>query len=393
MGKRTARQRAVGGSEGGLKMGIELRKVSTRAELGRFVSFPEKIYGNVKEWVPAPRFDEINTLSKDRNPAFEFCEAEYWTAWKDGTMVGRIAGIINHRYVEKWGNRYARFGWIDFIEDFEVAEALVRQVEAWAKEKGMDAVHGPLGFTDLDREGMLVEGFGERATFATIYNHPYYAEYMERLGYAKDIDWIEFLVQTPAEIPEKVLRVNDILSKRSGVRIFPWKTRKQLISLYGEQVFALLDEAYAELYGTTPLSHEQMKAYIKQYLSFVDPRFTKILVDKDDRLAGFAITVPNISDALFKSRGRLFPLGWLRILLAMRKPEVIDMLLIAIRKEYQARGVVALLMTELNRSAIENGIAYSETNPELETNIAVHGIWKDYPKRQHKRRRIYLRKL
>lgn len=374
-------------------MSIDIKKVTSRSELRAFVTFPEKIYGNEPNWVPAPVFDDINTLDKKKNPAFEFCEAEYWTAWKEGKMVGRIAGIINRRFVEKWGKKYARFGWIDFIEDFEVAKALVTTVEAWARDKGMEGVHGPLGFTDLDREGMLVEGFGERATFATIYNHPYYPVYMEKLGYAKDVDWIEFLVQTPEAIPEKVLRVNEIISKRSGVRIAEWKNKKELIRKYADQIFELLDEAYAGLYGTTPLSRKQVEAYIDQYLSFVDPRFTKIIVDKDERLAGFAITIPSLSDALYKSRGRLLPFGWIRLLMALKKPKTMDMMLIAVRKEFVARGVVAIIMTSLNQSAIDNGIQFSETNPELETNVAVHGLWKDYPKRQHKRRRVFLKML
>ena len=374
-------------------MSIEIKQVNTRSELRAFVTFPEKIYANEPNWVPAPVFDDINTLSKNKNPAFEFCEAEYWTAWKDGQMVGRIAGIINRHYIEKWGNKYARFGWVDFIEDFDVAKALVTKVEEWARSKGMEGVHGPLGFTDLDREGMLVEGFGERATFATIYNHPYYPVYMEKLGYAKDVDWIEFLVQTPEAIPEKVLRVNEIISKRSGVRIAEWKSKKELIKKYADQLFELLDEAYAGLYGTTPLSRKQVEAYIDQYLSFVDPRFTKILVDKEERLAGFAITIPSLSDALHKSRGRLLPFGWIRLLMALKKPKTMDMMLIAVRKEFVARGVVAIIMSSLNQSAIDNGIKFSETNPELETNVAVHGLWKDYPKRQHKRRRVFLKML
>ncbi|HEY9053531.1 MAG TPA: GCN5 family acetyltransferase [Rectinemataceae bacterium] len=374
-------------------MDLEIRTVKTRAELKAFVTFPETMYADVPQWVPAPVFDDMNTLRKDKNPAFEFSEAEYWTAWRGGKMVGRIAGIINRKYIEKWGNAYARFGWVDFIEDFEVARALFDTVEAWAKSKGMVGIHGPLGFTDLDREGLLVEGFQERATFATIYNFPYYPEYIERLGYAKDVDWIEFLVQTPDSIPEKLLRVNEILAKRSGVRIAEWKTKRELISKYADQLFELLDEAYAGLYGTTPLSRRQVQTYIDQYLGFVDPRFTKILVDSEERLAGFAITLPNLSDALHKHRGRLLPFGWLALLRALKHPETVDMMLVAVRKEFVARGVVGLLMSALNKSAIENGVKYAETNPELETNIAVQGLWKDYPKRQHKRRRVYLKRL
>jgi hypothetical protein len=374
-------------------MSIEIRKVRTKAELKEFIRFPEKIYCEEPHWVPAMMFDELNTLRKDKNPAFEFCEAEYWTAWKDGKIAGRIAGIINRRYVEKWGNRYARFGWIDFIEDFEVAKALVGTVEEWSRSKGMAGLHGPLGFTDLDREGMLVEGFGEQATFATIYNYAYYPDYMERLGYRKDVDWIEFQLTTPPSIPEKVLRVNELISQRTGVRIYEWKTKKEIITKFGKQIFDLLDAAYSELYGVTPLSEKQVQSYIDQYLGFVDSRFTKILVDAKERLVGFAITIPSLSNALYKSKGRLFPIGWARLLYALKFNKKIDMLLIAVQPEYKARGVVAILMTALNQSAIKNGITISESNPELETNIAVQSLWKEYPKRQHKRRRVFLKAL
>lgn len=374
-------------------MPVEIRRVESAGDLKAFVLFPETIYRGNPYWVPAPVFDEIRTLRKDVNPAFDFCEAEYWTAWKDGRMVGRIAGIIHNRYIEKWGNKYARFGWIDFIEDFEVAKALMDTVEAWARAQGMAGIQGPMGFTDLDREGMLVEGFTERGTMATMYNHPYYPEYMERLGYAKDVDWIEFLVKTPEAIPEKVQRVTEILSKRSGVRVYEWTDRKELVRKYGEQLFEVMDEAYAGLYGTTPLSERQTRMYIKQYLGFVDPRFTKVLVDKDERLVAFAITAPNVSDALNKSRGRMLPFGWLRLLLAMRKPKVFDMMLIAVRNEYKASGIVALLMNTINKAAIDNKVEYAETNPELETNLAVQSLWKEYPKRQHKRRRAYFKAL
>lgn len=374
-------------------MPVEIRKVESRSDLKAFVLFPETIYKGNPCWVPSPVFDEVRTLRRDVNPAFEFCEAEYWTAWKDGRMVGRVAGIINNRYIEKWGNKYARFGWIDFTEDFEVAKALLDMVESWARGKGMAGIQGPMGFTDLDREGMLVEGFTERGTMATMYNHPYYPAFMERLGYAKDVDWVEFIVKTPEAIPEKVQRVNEILSKRSGVRVYEWKDRKELVRKFGRQLFEVMDEAYAGLYGTTPLSERQTQLYIKQYLGFVDPRFTKVLVDQDERLVAFAITVPNVSDALNKSRGRMLPFGWLRLLLAMRKPTVFDMMLIAVRNEYKARGIVALMMNAINKTAIENGVEYAETNPELETNIAVQALWKEYPKRQHKRRRAYFKSL
>jgi ribosomal protein S18 acetylase RimI-like enzyme len=374
-------------------MSLEIRRVETQRELKTFIRFPFRIYSGDPCWVPPLELDDLNTLRKDKNPAFEHCEAEYWLAYRDGTPVGRIAGIINHRYIEKWNNKYARFGWIDFVEDFAVAEALLRTVEDWARSKGLNGVHGPLGFTDFDREGMLVEGFEEVGTLATNYNRAYYPQYLERLGFSKDIDWIEFQINTPSVIPEKVLRVQELIAKRSGIHLHEWKTKKELIGRWADDLFGILEEAYAHLYGTAPLSEKQVRAYIKTYLGFVDPRFTKIVVDKDGKLIGFGITMPSLSKALQKSKGRILPFGWLHLMLALRRPKVIDMYLIAVKPEYQSRGVVAFLMTSLNQSAIEAGVKIAESNPELETNVEVQGLWKGYDKRQHKRRRIYIKHL
>ncbi len=374
-------------------MSIEIRRVETRAQLKAFIRFPYSIYKDDPYWVPPLDSDDLKTLSRDENPAFEYCEAEYWMAYRGDLAVGRIAGIINRRYIEKWGKKLARFGWIDFIEDFEVASVLIRVVEDWARSKGLEGVVGPMGFTDLDREGMLVEGFDRMGTYATNYNKPYYPAFIEALGYAKDVDWLEFRVKTPREIPEKVKRVQEIISKRTGVRIYEWKSKKEVERKFGGQIFALIDEAYEHLYGTVPLTERQVQYYIKTYLGFVDPRFTKILVDESGKLVGFGISMPSLSEAVRKARGRLFPLGWAYILSAMRKPEVIDMYLVAVRRDLQARGAIALIMNALNASAIEAGVEYSETNVELETNIEVQGIWKDYEKEQHKRRRAFIKKL
>jgi len=374
-------------------MPVTLRRIESRRDLKAFVDFPLELYRDNPCYVPALVFDELNTLDPARNPAFDFCEAAYFLAEREGRVVGRIAGILNRRYVEKWGNKYARFGWMDFIEDFEVAGALLRAVEDWARTKGMEGLHGPLGFTDLDREGLLVEGFDKMATMATNYNHPYYGEFLERLGYAKDTDWVEYLIKAPEEIPEKVRRVNEIVVKRSGVRIYEWKKRKDLVARFGEQLFELLDEAYAKLYGTTPLSERQVQAYIKQYLGFVDPRFTKVLVDKEERLAGFAIAMPSLSVALRKGRGRLLPFGWYHLLRALGKPGLLDLYLVAVKPEYQARGVVAPLIASVMESALKAGVRYAESNPELEDNIAVQGLWKGSDRVRHKRRRVYLKRL
>ncbi|GAB6277887.1 MAG: hypothetical protein SAMD01599839_24270 [Rectinema sp.] len=374
-------------------MAVEIRKVEGSKDLRQFIDFPMRLYRDVTNYVPAPRLDEVRTLRKDKNPAFEFCEAEYWTAWKDGRLVGRIAGIINHRFIEKWGNKWARFGWIDFIDDSEVSKILLETVEQWAASKGMSAVHGPLGFTDLDREGMLVDGFGERATIATIYNYPYYPQHLEKLGYRKDVDWFQFQIFTPKEIPEKVQHVTELLAKRSGVHLYEWTDKRVIVEKFGKQLFHLIDETYSELYGTTPLTERQVDTYIKQYLGFVDPRFTKILVDDQERLVGFGISMPSLSEAFYRSHGRLFPLGWYRVLQALKHPRVLDLYLVSVKPEYQARGVLAIVMNALQRSALEAGVEYAETNLELEDNVKVQSIWKDYPKRQHKRNRVYLKEI
>jgi ribosomal protein S18 acetylase RimI-like enzyme len=374
-------------------MPVEIRRVEGRKGLKAFVRFPYSIYRDDPHWVPALDMDDIGTLSPGKNPAFEYCEATLWMAYRDGVAVGRVAGIVNRRYIEKWGKKWARFGWLDFIEDREVAAALMKAVEDWAREKGLEGLHGPLGFTDLDREGMLVEGFEELATYATNYNKPYYPEYLAELGYVKDVDWLEFSVRTPKEMPEKVKRVQELISKRAGVRIHEWKSKKALVATFAGDLFELLDEAYYDLYGTVPLTEAQVRFYIKTYLGFVDPRFTKVLVDGDDKLIGFGITMPSLSRAAQKAKGRLFPFGWLHILAALRHPKTIDMYLVAVKPEYQARGVVAFLLGAIIADAIEAGVECAETNLELETNLQVQGLWKDYEKRQHKRRRAFFKQL
>ena len=374
-------------------MSIEVRLVQTPKDLRTFIRVPFSIYKDSPYWVPPLVFDELNTLRKDKNPAFEFSDAEYWIAYKDGVPVGRIAGIVNRRAMEKWGNKDARFGWIDFVEDFEVAKALVGTVEDWARSKGMQGLVGPLGFTDLDREGMLVEGFGELATLATIYNHPYYPEYLSRLGYAKEVDWVEYEVKTPKSIPEKALRVQELISKRSGIRLYEWKSKKELIRRYAPAIFDLINESYAKLYGTFVLTRAQIQAYIDQYLGFVDPRFLKVVVDAEDRLVCFAICMPSLSRALQKARGNLLPFGWFHLLRALRNPRTVDMYLVAVRSDWANRGAVAFLMTSLAESCIKAGVETNETNPELETNVEVQSIWKDFDRRQHKRRRAFKKVL
>ena len=373
-------------------MGIEIREVVSSRDLKQFIRFPFQLYQGNSCWVPPLEFDELNTLRSDKNPAFEYCEARYWMAFRDGVPAGRIAGIINRRYIEKWKNRYARFGWIDFIDDEEVCRALLQTVENWAHQNGLTAVHGPLGFTDLDREGLLVEGLQELGTLATIYNHAYYPRHLEACGYRKDIDWVEFQGKTPAVLPEKVLRVAEIARKRNKLRLLEVTRAKEILK-YARGVFDVLDAAYEGLYGVVPLTDRQVDAYIKQYFGFVNPEYIKIVLDEHDKVAGFLIALPSLSLALQKSRGRLLPFGFFHLYRALKHNRYLDLYIAAVRPDMQGKGVNAIFLTEIAKTAIKNGIVSTESNPELETNTKVQSQWEYYETRQHKRRRCFLRSI
>ncbi|HPC38690.1 MAG TPA: GCN5 family acetyltransferase [Exilispira sp.] len=370
---------------------IEIREVKTLKELKQFIKFEFDLYKNNKYWVPPLFSDELNTLRKDVNPAFDICEAVYYTSWKDNKMVGRIAGIIQHNYIKKWGNKYARFGWFDFIDDFEVSKALFDKVTEWAKSKGMVGLNGPLGFTDLDYEGLLIEGFEELNTMATLYNYPYYVEHYEKLGLKKDADWVEFEIKVPKSIPEKAEKLSKIVKERFHLHVKDIKNINLIVKKYGREVFEVIEKAYKNLYGVTELTERQIQYYIKTYFSFLSPKFVKLVFNEEDKIVGMVVGIPSLNRALQKAKGRLFPFGFIHLLLALKKPKYLDLLLGAVLPEYQGKGVDALMMTELTRSAMEAGIISAESNPELEVNEKVQGHWKYFEARQHKRRRAYLK--
>jgi len=369
-----------------------MREVRSSKELRTFVKFPFRLYRDCPFWVPSLLRDEYATLRRDKNPAFENCTAQYWLAYKDGMPVGRIAGIINHAYVTKWKEQRARFGWLDFVDDRDVSAALFRAVEDWARSEGMTSIHGPLGFTDLDREGMLVEGFSELSTMATNYNYPYYPAHTEALGYVKDTDWLEFEVKVPDVIPEKALRIADMTMQRRGLHVLEAKRAKDFLP-YARQVFGIINQAYENLYGFVPLTEKQIDLYIKQYIPNVVPDYVKVILDKDDKVAAFVIGMPSLSRALQKSKGRLLPFGFLHILWALRHPRTLDLYLGAVRPDHQGKGADAFLITELNKSCITNGIVSAESNLELEDNTLVQAHWKHFERRQHKRRRCYVKQI
>jgi GNAT superfamily N-acetyltransferase len=374
-------------------MPIEIRELKTKSERKKFITFPFELYKNNQYWVPPLIMEEMNTLNPKQNPAFDFCEMKLWMAFRDGKAVGRIAGFINHRANETWKQKQARFGWIDFIDDQEVADSLYKTVEDWAKSMGMHAVHGPLGFTDMDKEGMLIEGFNELGTIATIYNHPYYQKLTENAGYVKDTDWVEYEIKPDeVRIPEKHLRIAEIVRQKFGLRVLQFKKTKDVVK-YGKQIFNLLNEAFAPLYGFMPLTEKQVNYYIKMYFSFVVPEFIAVIVDKDDNVIAFGITLPSLSLAMQKAKGRLFPFGFIYLLRALKRSTTIDLYLIAVKPEYQNKGVNAMLFTDLIPKYIKRGFKTAETNVELEDNEMVKRQWEYFSPRQHKRRRAFIKHL
>ncbi len=378
-------------------MAVEIREIKpTRRELLKFVHYPiDVLYRDSKCYVPDLVNDEVDTLRPDKNPAFEFCEAIYFMAYRAGKPVGRIAGIINSVVNEREGKPEGRFGFIDFIDDEEVVDALIGAVTEWARAKGMKSLTGPLGFTDMDKEGMLVEGFDRIVTSATIYNYDYYPKHMERLGFVKDADWLEFLITIPEEVPEKIARVSKIAAERNGLEAIKYTSRKRLVKDYGQAIFTLINEAYDQLFGYSPLSPRQIDHYIKMYLPLLPLNDLGMVVKKDEtrELVGVGITIPNMSHALIKCRGRLLPWGWKHLLHSFKHNDTVDLMLIAVKPEYQNKGVNSIVIDDLIRSFHAYGYKYAESNIELETNDKVLKQWEYFEYDQHKRRRAYTKEI
>lgn len=374
---------------------IEVKQLApTKANLRKFTKFQIDLYDGNPYYVPPLVIDDVATLDPAQNPAFDFCEASYFMAFRDGKPVGRIASMINHQVNEKAGSKDARFGFIDFIDDHEVSEALLNAAEEWARSKGMDRIIGPLGFTDLDHEGMLVEGFEELSTMATIYNYPYYPAHIERLGYAKDSDWVEFLMTVPDGIPERFNRVADIVKKKFDLRVLKYTSRKRIKNEYGRALFHLVNDAYKDLYQYSTLSERQIDHYIDEYLNLLNLDLVTLIVDKEGVLQGVGISMPSMSRALQKSKGKLFPTGWYHLLKGLKgHNDRVDLLLVAVRPEFQNKGINALLFQDLIPQYIKYGYKYAESNPEMETNSKVQNQWSIFEHRQHRRRRSYSKKI
>ena len=375
-------------------MAIEIRKIDTKCGLKKFVKWGIDLYKDNDCFVPPLVMDDVNTLDPKNNPAFDFCESIYFMAYDDGKPVGRIAGIINNVVNEKTGKKTLRFGWVDFIDDPRVSEALFRAVEVWGRSKGMEEIVGPLGFSDMDPEGMLVEGFDQEGTMATIYNYPYYPKHLEAMGFEKEADWVEFRMTVPDGIPERYQRISDIIKRKYELSTPKYTSAKKLVKDYGQEIFQLINEAYSELYGYSPLTPRQINRYISMYIPVLRLDNISLIVDKDKKLIGVGIAMPSMSKALIKCRGRMFPFGWIHLLKALRgQNDVVDLLLVAVKPEYQSKGVNSLLFTDLIPCFIKNGYKFAESNPELELNQKVQSQWGYFETRQHKRRRAFRKSL
>jgi len=375
---------------------VEIITVKNLRQLRQFVQFYYDLYRDNAQAVPYLFSEEMATLRKDRNPSFECCEADCFMAFRDGRMVGRVAAIINRRANERWGVQQVRFGWFDFIDDIEVSQALLKAVEQWGRERGMNQMAGPMGFIDTDREGMLVEGFGELSTMYVNYNYPYYPQHMERLGgFRKDNDYLEYLVRVPEVVPDKFAKVAEMITRRYGLRVHKFSRHELIQEGKGRQLFELLNATYNNLYGVSHLSERQIDKLVGDYIKIADLNLITAVMD-GDRMVGFGITLPSFSRALQKTRdGRLWPFGWWHLLriLKWHRTDTVDLLLIGVLPEYRQKGANALIFNDLILQFQRYGFRYAEAMPQMETNEAVRSQWQYLENRQHRRHRCYRKDL
>lgn len=376
-------------------MSVTIKAVSSKSEMKTFVRFANRLYKGNRYYVPSMPLDDLNTLDKKKNGAFEFCEAEYYLAYKDGNVAGRVAAIINHKANESWKVKQVRFGWFDFIDDIEVSEALLNAVIAFGQAHGMTQIAGPLGFTDFDPEGMLVEGFDRLSTMALIYNYPYYPEHMKKLGYYKETGWVEYRITIPDQMPEKHVRYAEIIRERYKLTVRKLSRRQIRKERYGHKLFQLINETYCVLYGYSLLSEKQIDQYVDMYLSIVDTKMLTFIENEKGELVAAGISIPSLSEALQKCNGEIVPFGWWHLLKAMywKKPDTLDLLLIGIRPDYQSKGLNSLVFVDLFENYKKLGFKYAETNANLETNVKVQAMWAPFEKILHKRRWVFAKDI
>ncbi|MDD4211408.1 MAG: hypothetical protein PHC46_03345 [Clostridia bacterium] len=372
---------------------IEIKHITKRSDIKKFINFQLKLYKGNAFYVPPIILDEIDYLQKEKNPAFEHCDVALFLAYENKKIVGRIAAFILHDFNEKVNEKRVRFSRFDSVDNQEVANALFDAASNWAKQKGMNIIHGPLGANDLDREGLLIFGFDEPQTFEEQYSYEYYVKLIENYGFKKEIDWIEYRIYLPEHMDERIERISKLVLKRSKLTIAKVEHKNKFIDKYKDGIFNVLDEAYAKLYGVVPISESVRVELVKQFKLLLDPRFICVVLNAKDEVVAFGLAMPSLSKAAQKSRGRLFPFGIFRLLLAAKRPKDVDLGLIAVKPEYQMTGVNAIVLNEIGKKIIAAGIAYVETNLQLEDNKEVQAQFESFKKDQHKRRRSYVKNI
>lgn len=371
---------------------IQIKEVTLKKDLKKFVKFPINLYKDNDYYVPPISIDEIAQFSKEKNPAYEFCETKLFLAYKEGKVVGRIAGLINHAYNKKVNKPIMRFTRFDVIDDINVSKALIEAVKNWAKERKLKYLMGPIGFTDIDLQGMLVEGFDELNMTITVYNHKYYNDHLTALGFVKDADWVEFQIKIPENLDPRIERIANVVNNRYGFNLVEIKKRKELY-YYAPKAFKIVNEAYEKLYGTVMLTDKIIENAVKQYVPLINLDYIYMVENKQKEIVGFGLVLPSYAKAIKKSKGRLFPFGVFRVLKDLKTSKILEMYLIAVKPEYQNRGVSTLILSEAFKAANKNKIKIAETGPELELNQNVKDLWKAFEPRQHKRRRCYIREI
>lgn len=376
-------------------MSVEIKEVQSRRELREFVNFPEKLYRHNPYYVPPLEFDQMDTLDQKKGAAQEFCDSKLYLAYKDGKLAGRVAAIVNRLANKQWNHKEVRFGWYDFIDDREVSKALMDKVEEFGRKYGMESVVGPLGFTDFDPEGLLIEGFDQLSTMALIYNYPYYVDHIEEMGFQKDADWIEYKIEVPKALPERIARMANIIEQRANVHVTPL-TRKLIKEKdYAHKIFKIINECYKNLYNFTVLPEKMADKYIGFYLKVLDLNYVSLVENDKDEIVAFGITMPSIVRALQRSRGKLFPFGWwyLAKSLFFKREEGVEMLLVGVNPEYRNSGVNTLVQLDMFKKYTDAGVKWAETNAILETNIKNQGQFKEFDRECKKRRRSYIKPL
>jgi len=374
-------------------MSVSILEVKSKKELKQFIWFGINLYKDCEFAAPPLMLDDLLNLTKGKNPALDFCDTAYFLAYKNNEIVGRIAGIINPVGNKTWNQKHARFGWVDFIDDLEVSTALFDAASAWAKTKGMTSIHGPLGFTDFDKEGTLIEGYDRPGTLATIYNYPYYPVHIEKYGFVKDMDWNEYLITVPDVFPEKYFRIAEIVKQKYKLTPKYFKNRKEVVENYATKIFDLLNLCYKDLYGFTKLNEKQIAFYIKLYFSFFRLDTISIVVDENDDVVALGIAMPSFTKALQKAKGKLLPFGWYYMLSALNKNDIVDLYLMAVHPDYQSKGVNSIMFADIMPASAKNGYKFAESNPELETNTKMSSQWGSFENINHKKRRVYIKNI